>query len=108
MSEAPLAPNCRHCGSTNHSGASECWQCHRRDWREIPQIRPGHSPFRLPRGQRSTFVGGMVLITTILITVVSLAFRAGQVVGLVILILSLVILALAIALFSICMALTSL
>jgi ribosomal protein L40E len=101
MSEAPLAPTCRHCGATNDSGASECWLCQRQDWRETPKIRSGRSPFG--PDDRSTFTGCMVYLTISLIAVVVLAFRAGRIVGLVILILNMVIFALAIALFTICM-----
>jgi hypothetical protein len=101
MSEAPLAPDCRHCGATNDSGASECWLCHRRDWRGPTKIRSGRSLFA--RDDRSRFTGCMVYLTMSLIAVVGLAFRAGQIVGLVALILSTFIFALAIALFTICM-----
>ena len=45
----------------------------------------------------------MVVLTMSLIAVVGVAFRAGQTIGLVILILSTAIFALAIALFTICM-----
>jgi ribosomal protein L40E len=30
------ASACRDCGATNDPGASECWLCHRRDWRADP------------------------------------------------------------------------
>ena len=103
MSEAPLAPNCRHCGATNDSVASECWQCERRDWRETPKIPSRHSPFRSLSQARSTFTGCMVVIFTMLCTVVGLAFRAGQVVDWSSC-LRAVIFTLAIALFTICMA----
>ena len=53
--------------------------------------------------RRSLLTGCMVLFSMILIAGVGLAYLAGPVVGLVILILSMVILALAIALFRICM-----
>ena len=101
MSEAPLAPKCRHCGVTNDAGASTCRRCHRLDWREPPESPSGKSP-RGP-GQRSTFIGCMIYLLMSLIGAVVLAFRAGQVVGLVVLFLSMVVLAVAIALLTICM-----
>lgn len=33
MSPTKSEPTCRDCGATNDPGASECWLCHRRDWR---------------------------------------------------------------------------
>ncbi len=106
MNPAPLAPDCRHCGATNDSGASECWQCHRRDWRPPPPPPPEpsrHTP-------RPTFVGCLVVaaIAIALIEMVSPALRGGRLIGTVTAIVGLVILALAIALFALCTALASL
>ncbi len=66
-----------------------------------PKNPSGRSLFG--HGNRSRFTGCMVYLTMSLIAVVALAFRAGQVVGMVIMILSIVIFALAISLFTICM-----
>ena len=40
---------CRECGATNDAGASECWLCHRRDWRSdgtSPAAKRGADPSR--------------------------------------------------------------
>ncbi len=105
MSEAPLAPKCRHCGVTNDTGASACWRCRRRDWLEKAEIPSVKSP--RGSGQRSTFIGCMAYLVMILIGAVGLAFRAGPVVGLVVLLLSMIVLAFAIALLSLCTAMAS-
>jgi len=101
MSEAPLAPNCRHCGATNDSGASECWLCQRRDWREAskpaPRRRPGNDA-------RPTFVGCLIVVTIAMIVMVGWAFRAGRIIGLAVLVLAVLVYAAAIALFLICLA----
>jgi ribosomal protein L40E len=103
MSEAALAPTCRHCGATNDPGASECRLCRRRDWREAPEARPE----RRPRNDaRPTFVGCLVLVTIGLLAMVSGAFRLGRIVGLASLVLAGLVYALAIALFLICLALS--
>jgi hypothetical protein len=31
----PNSPRCFDCGAENDPGASECWLCHRRDWRGL-------------------------------------------------------------------------
>jgi ribosomal protein L40E len=101
MSEAPLAPTCRHCGATNDSGASECWLCQRRDWREAPKHRPG----RRPRNDaRPTFVGCLIVVTIAVIMMVGWAFRLGRIVGLAVLVLAALVYAVAIALFLLCLA----
>ena len=63
MSEAPLAPKCRHCGATNDSGASECWLCHQGDWRETPKA-PSKPLATLRRtiAPQSRFIGCMAII----------------------------------------------
>ncbi|MGP0067247.1 MAG: hypothetical protein ACLQGP_27090 [Isosphaeraceae bacterium] len=109
MNEAPLAPDCRHCGATNHTDASECWLCHRRDWRGTPKNRPGH-PSRPRNGERATSVGCLsamgsiavliAVIAMIWITVIAPGLRQGaQMAGLAIVILIAVVAALANALF---------
>ncbi len=103
MSEAPLAPKCRHCDATNDSGASECWLCQRRDWRE-PSTARKDSPSRPRDSPRAQFVGCMVIIAIALIAMVGLSFRAGRIIGLAVAILGAAFYALAIALFTICMA----
>jgi Ca2+/Na+ antiporter len=100
MSEAPLAPDCRHCGATNDSDAAACWQCHRRDWRPPPEPQP--SP-RVQHDPHSMYVGCMVIIAITMIAIVVRAFEVGRIVGLVVLILAVVGYALAIALFMVCM-----
>jgi hypothetical protein len=104
MGEAPLAPKCRHCDATNDSGASECWLCQRRDWREPPTVGSKDSPSRSRGSPRAQFMGCMVVVTIALITMVGLSFRAGRIVGLAVSILGALFFALAIALFTICMA----
>lgn len=104
MIDAPLAPDCRHCGATNDSDAWECWLCHRRDWRGAPKT-PSRNPRSWPPFEaRASLTGCLVLIITILCAVVGLAFRASPYLGALVLLPTLVILALAVALFTICMA----
>jgi hypothetical protein len=101
MNEAPLAPDCRHCGATNSSWASECWQCHRRDWYETPRM-----PWRFAGcvvALLRIIVVWMVMFALFWIPVTFLDVRTVlQMVGLTILILIAVVVALAIALFSLC------
>jgi hypothetical protein len=104
MNEAPLAPDCRHCGATNDSGALECWMCHRRDWRRPPEPRPENRPRVDPR---PTFVGCLLVVTITLIATAGVAFRAGRIVGLAVLILAGLGYAVAIALFLLCLAVAS-
>ena len=106
MGEAPLAPSCRHCGATNDPGASECWLCQRKDWREPPRIRRKESRSRPQGSARSQLTGCMVFFTIALVALVSLSFRAGRYVGVAALILGSLVYALAIALFVICLAFT--
>jgi MFS superfamily sulfate permease-like transporter len=98
MSGAPLAPTCRHCGATNDAGASECWLCQRRDWREDPKPRRR-------QGAHLTPAGCMVLFTIALIAIVAGSFRVGRIVGLASLVVGALAYAVAIALFLICSAL---
>jgi ribosomal protein L40E len=59
-------PVCWDCGATNVPGASECWLCQRRDWREHPGLRPRHPASPPPqRGPLSTIAGWMILIAVI-------------------------------------------
>jgi ribosomal protein L40E len=106
MSEAPLAPACRHCGATNDSGASECWLCQRRDWREDPKVPSKNSPSQLTVENRSRLAGCMVVITITLVALVGLSFRAGRIVGVVVAIVGVLVYAVALALFTICMAIS--
>ena len=106
MGDAPLAPSCRHCGATNDPGASECWLCQKRDWRDPPQIRRKDSRPRTQGSPRSLFTGCLILFTIALVALVSLSFRAGRYVGVAALILGSLVYAVAIALFAICMAFT--
>ena len=76
MSEAPLRRIAATAARRTTPVASECWQCHRRDWRGAPKIRTGHSPVLDPV-DRSRFTGCMVYLTMALIAVVVLAFQAG-------------------------------
>jgi ribosomal protein L40E len=100
MSEAPLAPTCRHCGATNDPGASECWLCHKGDWRADSKPR---AKSRTGDDPRSEYVGCLLLITTILASIVVMAFRVGRIVGVAVLILALLVYAVTIALFGLCM-----
>ena len=86
MSDAPLAPDCRHCGATNSSWASECWLCHRKDWRTPPKKPSGRSPSG--PGDRSKSKGRMAALRTAGLTILILFAAIGAV---------------AIALFGLCM-----
>jgi hypothetical protein len=102
MSEAPLAPQCRHCRATNDSGAAECWMCHRRDWREPPGP-PGPPPPRPHRsGPEPLGLGCLFFIAIALIGVVNQAARFGWIVGLAALVLAVLAFAVAIAMFMLC------
>jgi hypothetical protein len=58
---------CRECGATNDAGASECWLCHRRDWRSdgsSPSAKPAATPGADPSRRRIALaiVTGAVVI----------------------------------------------
>jgi ribosomal protein L40E len=61
-------PICRECGATNDAVASECWLCHRRDWRfdvASPAAKPASSPGGDPPGRRiavAIVVGAIAII----------------------------------------------
>jgi hypothetical protein len=99
MSEAPLAPQCRHCRATNDSGAAECWMCHRRDWR----APPGPPPPRPHRsGPEPLGLGCLFFIALGLIRVVYEAARFGWIAGIAAMVLAVLAFAVAIAMFVIC------
>jgi hypothetical protein len=104
MSEAPLAPQCRHCRATNDSGAAECWMCHRRDWREPPEPPPRRS---LQTGPEPMWLGCLFLIALGLVGIVYQAARFGWIAGVAALVLAVLAFAVAIALFMLCTAVSN-
>jgi hypothetical protein len=66
MSEAPLAPTCRECGATNDVGASECWLCQGRNWKQPPGPRDRRpAPDRSERGSTPA-IGGWLLLCAVI------------------------------------------
>jgi ribosomal protein L40E len=130
MSDAPLAPQCRHCRATNDSRAAECWMCHRRDWREPPlgpncrhcgatndsraaecrmchrqdwREPPEPPPHSSPQsGLEPLGLGCLFFIALGLIRVVYEAGRFGWIAGIAALVLAVLAFALAIAMFIVC------
>ncbi len=108
MSDAPLAPQCRHCRATNDSRAAECWMCHRRDWREPREPREPPGPHESPPhsspggGPELLGIGCLFFIALGLIRVVYEAARFGWIVGIAALVLAVVAFALVIAMFIVC------
>jgi hypothetical protein len=88
---------CWDCGATNDPGASECWLCHRRDWRQSPgslATKPVSQPSKALL-TRSIWWGWMVLIAIIAVTFYSepglvLSILSSPGMGILLLILSVV------------------
>jgi hypothetical protein len=74
---------CWDCGATNDPGASECWLCQRRNWRQSPGSRP-RPAVPPPRGLHSSIAGWMVLIA--LVAVVAGLVRSAPGLGVVLLV----------------------
>jgi hypothetical protein len=64
-------PTCWDCGAANDPGASECWLCHRRDWRRSPRdpmpMKPEPSPTSGHRSPLGALALGLVVIGVVAI-----------------------------------------
>jgi ribosomal protein L40E len=74
---------CWDCGAENDPGASECWLCHRRDWRASSgDAKPRHTE-DLRRATLLALAGRIVVVALALVLLGTLAIAPGLLVPLI-------------------------
>lgn len=68
-------PTCRDCGAPNDAGASECWLCHRRDWRGSSGAQAPTKPE--PPMAESAYASALVGLVLLLVGLGVLAAAPG-------------------------------
>src|SRR5207249_8058799 len=84
-SEKPLTSlTCWDCGATNDPGASECWLCQRRDWREPPRFSTSPKPDPSPMSDNAA---ALIPLALGLVALGGIGIAPGLVIGLLIVVL---------------------